>query len=287
MRTPRPLTFVLSTALAVAGVLVPASPAQASTCRVAAAGDVAGPGDYKTGAARTASLIVREKPGTVIALGDLAYPDGTAQQFARYYRPTWGRFESKTQAVAGNHEYRTAGADGMEAELGGASNDNRAITRCGWRLVFLNQYKGIGAAVAYLKAQRRSHPSAPMLVAWHEPRFSSGSEHGSNPRMQPLWAAARATRARIVLSAHDHDYERFAPMNINGKAVASGTRQFVSGLGGHGIRRFGRVQRNSRARYTGDPAVLFLSLRSSGGYAWKLKRYDGAVRDSGSQRARR
>src|SRR4051794_21469411 len=105
MGIARPLTLVLSTALAVVGTLVPTSPAQASTCTIAAAGDVAGANDYKAGAARSARLIMRENPSTVVALGDLAYRNGTAHEFATYYRPTWGRFEKKTQAVAGNHEY--------------------------------------------------------------------------------------------------------------------------------------------------------------------------------------
>jgi hypothetical protein len=285
MQSPRPITLVLSTVLAVVGALTPAFPAQAATCTVAAAGDVAGADDYTTGAARTAALIVREDPGTVIALGDLAYRSGTADEFARYYRPTWGRFLPRTQAVAGNHEYRTPGADGMEAELGEASNDNRAITRCGWRLVLLNQYKGITKAVDYLKEQRRRYPSAPLLLAWHAPRFSSGVEHGNDTSVQPLWAAARDVHARIVLNAHDHDYERFAPMSRYGNAHPDGTRQFVSGLGGHSVRPFGTVQPHSEVRYTGQPAVLFLSLQTTGSYSWKLKRYDGAVRDSGTQAA--
>ena len=265
-----------------AGAALPATPAQAATCSVAAAGDVAG-WDYRSGAARTAALILKENPGTVIALGDLAYESGTATEFATYYRPTWGQFEAKTEAVAGNHEYRTVGADGMEAELGEASNDNRAVPRCGWRLVLVNQYKGITAGADFVRSQRAAHPSAPMLIAWHAPRFSSGSEHGSDPSVQPLWAAARDVRARIVLNAHDHSYERFAPMNRDGYRIADGTRTFVSGLGGHGIRSLGAVQPNSELRYTGNPAVLFLSLGSTGAYSWELLRYDGAVRDSGSQ----
>jgi len=287
MRPARTIALALTTALA---AVLPASTAPAAPgrgadnhCTVAAAGDVAGADDYETGAARTAELILREDPGTVIALGDLAYSNGTAEEFAAYYRPTWGRLADRTEAVAGNHEYRTAGADGMEAELGEASNDNRAVTLCGWRLVFLNQYKGIDQAADYLEAERSAHPSAPMLVAWHEPRFSSGSEHGSDESMQPLWAAARANGVRVVLTAHDHNYERFAPMDVNGTATDSGTRQFVSGLGGHGIRELGDPQPNSERRYTGHPAVLFLTLRPSGGYTWALKRDDGALRDWGLQ----
>lgn len=273
----------LALALGLPAALLPVSRAEAAVCSVAAAGDVAGASDYKTGAARTAALIKRENPGTVLALGDLAYESGTAAEFANYYRPTWGQFEAKTQAIAGNHEYRTAGADGMEAELGEASNDNRAITRCGWRIVLVNQYKGVDRGAAFIKAQRTSYPSAPMLVAWHEPRYSSGSSYGSRPGVQPLWAAARDAKAKIVLNAHEHSYERFAPMNTDGVAVSGGTREFVSGLGGHNIRPFGTIKANSQVRYTGNPAVLFVALNSTGAYSWRLLRYDSAVRDSGSQ----
>lgn len=271
---------VVAMALALVGP-TPASPAETATCTIAAAGDVAGASDYRTGAARTASLILREDPVTVVALGDLAYRSGTAAEFATYYRPTWGQFEDRTFAVAGNHEYRTPGADGMEAELGPASNNNRGMTVCGWRLVSINQYKGIDAGAAFIKAQRTRYPSAPMIVAWHEPRWSSGSEHGNEPDVQPLWAAARSVRAKVVLNAHDHNYERFARMNTAGEPYARGTRLFISGLGGHGIRPLGVTQPHSRVRYTGHPAVLFLTLDPVGTYTWSAKRWDGVVFDSG------
>ena len=275
----RPLAALFALTLAAA---IPAPAAQAATCSVAAAGDVAGASDYRTGAARTASLILRENPQTVIALGDLAYDNGSSAEFAAYYRPTWGQFEAKTQAVAGNHEYRTPGADGMEAELGNLSNDNRAFNLCSWRVVLVNQYKGVDAGAVYIKQQRNAYPGVPMLVAWHAPRWSSGSEHGSDPSVQNLWAAARYVRAKVVLTAHDHNYERFAPLDTYGNPVAGGTREFVSGLGGHTIRPLGATRPNSQVRYTGNPAVLFLSLSSTGTYTWRLLRYDSAVLDSGS-----
>ena len=83
--------------------------ASGESCVVAAAGDVAGEDDYRTGAARTAKLIAAEQPQRVLALGDLAYSDGTAAEFADYYDPTWGEFKSITAPAPGNHEY---GSDG-------------------------------------------------------------------------------------------------------------------------------------------------------------------------------
>lgn len=267
--------------LAVTAALVPAQPAAAAPCVVAAAGDIAAASDYRTGAARTAAQIKATAPAKVIALGDLAYESGTASEFATYYRPTWGAFESITEAVAGNHEYRTPGADGMEAELGEASNDNRGFTICGWRVVLLNSYKGVQKAASFLQAQRAAYPRLHFLVAWHEPRRSSG-RHGNEPAMQTLWAYARGAGAKVVLNAHDHDYERFAKLDINGVPASNGTRQFVSGLGGHAARPFSTIRAYSQKRFTGQPAVLYLTLNSSGTYSWRLRSVDGVLRDSGS-----
>jgi hypothetical protein len=66
------------------------------------AGDIASCDDL-SGAQATAKLI-DNIPGTVFAAGDLAYPDGSDEQFSKCYGPTWGRFKDRTRPAAGNHE---------------------------------------------------------------------------------------------------------------------------------------------------------------------------------------
>src|SRR5688572_23879126 len=46
-------------------------------------------------------------PGTVITLGDLAYPAGSAHDYAACYDPTWGRVKERTRPAPGNHDYET------------------------------------------------------------------------------------------------------------------------------------------------------------------------------------
>jgi len=72
------------------------------------AGDIASCDDLK-GAEATAKLI-DNIPGTVFVAGDLAYPDGSDEQFAKCYAPTWGRFKDRTRPAPGNHEYHSDGA---------------------------------------------------------------------------------------------------------------------------------------------------------------------------------
>jgi|SRR5215203_2758538 len=45
--------------------------------------------------------------GTVLALGDNAYTEGSLAQYNNCYGPTWGRHITRTRPTVGNHEYRT------------------------------------------------------------------------------------------------------------------------------------------------------------------------------------
>src|SRR3989454_12588410 len=44
-------------------------------------------------------------PGTVFAVGDGAYPNGTLANYQNCYDPSWGRHKARTYPVTGNHEY--------------------------------------------------------------------------------------------------------------------------------------------------------------------------------------
>src|SRR5262249_39178414 len=86
------------------------------------AGDIASCDDL-AGAEATAKLIDKI-PGTVFAVGDLAYPDGSDEQFAKCYGPTWGRFKDRTRPAPGNHEYhKGGGASGYSGYFGAAAGD--------------------------------------------------------------------------------------------------------------------------------------------------------------------
>jgi hypothetical protein len=76
---------------------------------IVAAGDIAK--CSRQGDEATAEL-VEGIEGTVLALGDEAYPRGTTANFERCYGPSWGRFKERTKPVPGNHEYYTEGARG-------------------------------------------------------------------------------------------------------------------------------------------------------------------------------
>jgi acid phosphatase type 7 len=87
---------------------------------IVAAGDIAncaGEGDEET------ARLVGGIEGTVLTLGDEAYPEGTAQDFRECYEPSWGQFKGRTKPVPGNHEYETEGASAYFGYFGEAAGN--------------------------------------------------------------------------------------------------------------------------------------------------------------------
>jgi hypothetical protein len=90
---------------------------QTQTVTLVGAGDIA-ECSPDNNAEETAALLAKI-PGTVLALGDNAYPDGTRTQYANCYdnyrlsdgsvfdarTSWWGQYKARTMPVVGNHEY--------------------------------------------------------------------------------------------------------------------------------------------------------------------------------------
>lgn len=256
------------------------------------AGDIADCPDL-SGAEATAKLL-EKIPGTVMAIGDLAYPNGTQEQFANCYDKTWGRVKSRTRPAPGNHEFHSSAAAPYFAYFGAAAGDPRAGSYSydlgAWHIIVLNsECKEAGGCEAgspqekWLRADLAAHPVACTLAYWHKPLFSSGGAHGNDLEVQPLWQALYEANADVVINGHDHDYERFAPQTPEGVAdPRRGIREFVVGTGGKNTRPFGAPKSNSEVRNADTFGVLKLTLHPKS-YEWDFIPVEGKTfRDSGA-----
>ena len=259
-----------------------------------AAGDIADCGS--SGDEATAALL-DTLDGTIITLGDNVYPSGTADQFAQCYEPSWGRHKARTRPAPGNHDYATPGAAGYYGYFGESAGDPSAgyysYGLGAWHVVALNSNcREVGGCEAgspqeqWLRADLAAHPAACTLAYWHHPRFSSG-RHGSTAQMAAIWQTLYDAGADVVLSGHDHLYERFAPQDPSGAAdPARGIRQFTVGTGGESFYNFRRVLPTSEVRHTGTPGVLKLTLYPAS-YDWEFVPVAGATfTDAGSDACR-
>jgi acid phosphatase type 7 len=209
--------------------------------------------------------------GTVFTAGDNAYPSGTYTQFTNCYHPTWGRHKSRTKPVPGNHEYSTSGAAGYFKYF---SNTPAyyAYNLGDWRVYALNSeidVSSTSAQVKWLKNDLAANPKRCVLAYWHKPRWSSGSHYGSNSKYQTLWKTLYDAGAEIVISGHEHSYERFKEMNASGTAASPGLREFVAGTGGASHYSFGTTLSTSQIRNSSTYGVLKLTLNSTS-YSWKF-----------------
>lgn len=242
------------------------------------AGDIADCSDL-AGAEATAKLL-EANPGTVMALGDLAYPNGTAEDF-KCYDKTWGRVKDRTRPTVGNHEFHSTGATYYFQYFGGAAGNPKtgyySYDLGSWHIVVLNsecaEVGGCGAGSAeekWLRADLTAHPVGCTLAYFHKPRFSSGLNHGNDPEVGAFWQALYDYNAELILNGHDHDYERFAPQDPNGNPDPKrGIREFVVGTGGKNHREFGIRKSNSEVRNDNTFGVLKLTLKETG-YDWKF-----------------
>lgn len=229
---------------------------------------------------KTAQLIEQrapeESPWAVLALGDLAYPRGRPSEFARCYDPSWGRFKARTYPVPGNHEYYTKGAAGYFGyfdERAAPPSGYYRLQKAGWSLYALNTNLSLGPSskqYRWLKAALKADQNPCKLVFMHRPRYSSGV-HGDAPKLAALWKLLTEAGVRLVLSGHDHHYERIE---------AEGPVQFVVGTGGAPLRHVKSLRAVSQAMVDQAYGVLELEL-FPGGYRFAFVDVTGRVWDQG------
>lgn len=253
------------------------------------AGDIAIDGGRDGDTARLLDTI----GGDIFTLGDNAYPNGSPENYQVFNR-TWGRFLGRIHPTPGNHEYNTPGAGpyfqyfGESAGPGGQGYYGFDLGA--WRIYSLNSNFDFGVGVdagspqaSWLQLDLNQHPAKCTLAYWHHPLFSSG-QNRNNPRMAALFRILYNANAEVVLTGHDHLYERFGPQTADGAPdEARGIRQFVVGTGGVPANyQFMSIQPNSDRRIKDLNGVLKLTLLPDS-YQWEfVTTPNGAVTDSGS-----
>ena len=271
--------------LVVITTLACAAPAaRAADPVIAAAGDVAcGPaetGVFPCRQGATSDLLVTMNPAAVLALGDLQYDQGSLSDFNSFYSASWGRLKAITHPVPGNHDGRTNGFSGYFDYFGGAAGprpDGYYSFDVGtWHIVALNancDYVSGGCddgspQERWLKADLQAHPAACTLAFAHQPIWASSTF--AEPRLEPLVQDLYDAKAEVLLTAHDHIYERYAPSNpAQHIDRANGIQQFIVGTGGRDLSGLAPAEPNVEVRNNTAFGVLRMTLHPSS-YDWQF-----------------
>jgi PKD repeat protein len=266
---------------------------RAAPAELLLAGNIATCG--REGHGQTAALL-DGLAGWVANVGDNAYPDGSAEAYRDCYDSTWGRHLPRTLAVLGNHEYDLGHADGAFDYFGtraGPRGLGYYSTSMGaWQVIVLNSnathvptHRGSPQEV-WLREELAAHASTPCVLAiWHHPRFYQGPWN-RNAVVKPFWDALYEAGADVVVNAHFHLYERYAPQTPDGAPDAEGPRQFTVGTGGRGHDALVEAAPNVEVRDNTSFGVLKLTLLDTG-YEWEFMPVAGhGFRDAGAAQCR-
>jgi chitodextrinase len=247
--------------------------------------------------------------------------DGTRRGYGR----SWGRVKPLTHPAIGNHEYRWTGtystclaeqnddgAPGYFGYFGFAASplDGSPSAPCtagckgyysydigSWHLIALNSNcsaPGVSCSAGksqetWLKNDLAQVPVSSCVLAYmHHPRFSSGVQSSSS--LQPMWQDLYDAGADVVVTGHEHFYERFARLGRTGHSSdkyepvpdPDGVREFVVGTGGKNHHSFSTIRSGSEVRNNDTYGVLKLTLHPDS-YDWEFIPEAGKTfSDSGS-----
>jgi hypothetical protein len=228
---------------------------------------------------------------TIFTTGDTVYGDGTMTELKQCFDPSWGAFKDHIRPSPGNHDFMTDQGQPYFTYFGEAAGQPGlgyySYDLGDWHIVSLNSIcneVGCGpdsAQVKWLRQDLQDSNKACTLMYWHHPLWSSGIAGGS-VSVSTFWKTAVELGVDVIVNGHDHDYERFAPMDAAGNFDPNGVRQFVVGTGGAVLRDWGTIKDNSEVRYSFTYGVIQFKL-SPGSYEWQFfPTDDEALTDTGT-----
>jgi hypothetical protein len=245
--------------------------ATGQTVRFAVFGDY---GDGSDGALEVAALVAELNPDFIVTTRDNSYDNAdyetnVGQLYSEYIGAYQGRFGAGSDTnrffpSLGDHEYSDGGiepyldyftlpGDGVRSTLTSGNERYYDFTIGPVHVFILNvqPQEPDGSTRSSMQAEWLQRTMAESTSAWRlvvspVPPFSSGDNHGSEPRVQ--WAYDR-WGADAVFSGDDHVYERI---------VLDGIPYFVSGLGGRSMYGFAEPVAGSEYRYNQSYGVLMV-----------------------------
>lgn len=193
-------------------------------------------GDFGTGDENERALAsaiqswVQTRPlDALVTLGDNVYPEGDPSRFAAAWTEPFGwvaRSGTPVIASLGNHDVGTQdGAPEIALFRMPGPWYERRVGPVDYFVIDANDPDRDGQ-IEWLSTALKASDAPWQVLVFHQPAYSCG-RHGSTPDVQEqLLPAIQDAGVDLVVNAHDHDYQRFAPIGgityvVSGGGAAS------------------------------------------------------------------
>ncbi len=262
------------------------TPASGAPFVVAAVGDGA---SGEKGETETVDRIGSWKPNLFLYLGDV-YENGRLEEFDNWYgtatsQGMYGVFRPITDPTVGNHEYQGSDAPGYFGYWQGIGH-YYSFDAGGWHFISLDanlqfaQFQPGTAQYDWLANDLSSSNAACTVAYWHQPLFNAGTEPSAD-NMQQIWQLLAQHHVTMVLNGHDHDYQRWQPLDGTGSPSDAGITEFIVGSGGHGHQNEHHPDQRLAASDWKDFGALKLTLSATAAQ-FAFVTSGGSVADSGT-----
>ncbi len=246
---------------------------QGTATRLLATADI---GQCNDDAAQRVGNLAETLEGQLVAVGDIAYPDGTLSEIQECFGEPFRAVLDRVIPVSGNHEYHTPDAAGWKQFFG--RTDTYYTTQLGpWKLIVLDTecdlIGGCGANDPQQQWLQSQLATAPLCtaVAMHRP-YRVSSNYDRQGHAEVLHQIVVDADVDVLLTGHEHIYEHLKFGN---------THQFVVGTGGAGLRSAGTPMPESQKIVEGHHGLLALDLAADS-FSWQFLDTGSTVHDSGS-----
>ncbi len=254
-------------------------------------------------------MIAAENPDVALAVGDLIQSQEPYREAYEDFHQAWGVvLGDRIASTLGNHDYYRDGNGLLTAEgyFGYWQDQNAPTWRYGrvgegwsswdagkWHMVNLNSNCRVsdcsftGAQLRWLindlKRDRQNPKTQCTLAYFHHPLFSAGipgGRSGDLTNISNLWEILYRYRTDLVVTGHQHFYERYLPQDPSGNLDPTGITQIISGTGGASTfpTEDEEVDANNSARALRMMGATFLNL-GDGGYSTYFRDRLGRVHD--------
>ncbi|HSM25855.1 MAG TPA: metallophosphoesterase [Anaerolineaceae bacterium] len=229
--------------------------------------------------------------GLYFVAGDASNENGSLYEYQNCFGPSWGQLMPDLRVVPGNHDYYSDTLQNFWVYFDGVAGEPGkgwySFEHGEWHIVMLNSncgYVGCGPSseqVAWLKQDLAENQSICSMAIWHHPRFNSGFA-GNAHWLHSFWEVLHEFGADVVVSGHDHHYERLAKVDPAGNLdETGGIRSFIVGTGGVGFYAIDKILPISDVRITRQFGIIQFKFFPDG-YSWEFINVDGEVLDQGA-----
>ncbi len=223
-------------------------------------------GDYGTGGSSERAIAAQVRhwaatahPDALVTTGDNVYPHGESDRFDQAWRRPYGwiiRGHLRLVASLGNHDEETSEGQPVMGLLGMPAR--WYVTRIGNADLFVLDANEPNnpQQLAWLRAALKGSTTRWRIAVFHQPAFSC-SRHGTTAAIVRAWVPLfEAGGIDLVLSGHDHNYQRFTPRR--------GVVYIVAGGSGAGLYKITRCRHGEPRLAAGNDHVhSFVAIEGS------------------------